>query len=824
MYGFLVLLPLTLIGLGVGWFIVSSPQVADYIEYATDVPDQTKRVQEMWANRELLANYRLWAQITAHVVTYAVLCFSLVATVRTISAPLPPDRPAGQRNLQLFLEVVFVALPSAVMLWIIGSDLYGDWHNGRDWHNWIEWLAIGILCVGLIVCIAITAKRLPLALFNSFAPPYQITKTDVVAVLCAILIIGTVAVFATYPISSVHVVGMFPVLMLVTAAAFFAVAAIFSRHASPVAVISSLITSVLFLHLTDQTLFPVREFRHGKVALSSGGKLTVEQAKEQRKIPDLTTAFQQWLEYRRPAIEEYKKKGKAYPVFFISAQGGGIYAAYHPAISLARLADYCPEFAHHLFGISSVSGGSLGAAVFAELMRSLSPAERGDPASPVMGCSQRREPVDYQVLQRKVDSFFGTDFLSPVIASALLFDVPTILVPQLRFGPDRARALEHGFEAAWQKLALSGPEAGLSSDFLGRWDATMAAPALFMSTTAVNFGIPILISQVDWSYNPSAGVVTKRTGKDVTAALHVKSSGLLQTVLDRLNRPADELEIGIANILNSRPDVQLATSTAAVLSARFPAVTPPGTIRRNDAIEVNRGGIYQNIRELQLTDGGFYDNSGGIVAREIINYLRKRLDDDPKLQPFKNDIRFHLIRFTDTPAKRQAIASPKAHIEIVAPFAAYDAVRVSRGVVLATPGATSVSNIYLLDEWYEGTLNWLLSNATKTNINKRSSWLKGSGNEVCCEVQYASSKSRPERIVLTEKEAEELKRTPTPHLSVAEFVPNAEHFERIFQALTLGVQPLSPPASTLPAPAATPAATPPPTPAPAPAEAAPVEK
>ena len=197
------------------------------------------------------------------------------------------------------------------------------------------------------------------------------------------------------------------------------------------------------------------------------------------------------------------------------------------------------------------------------------------------------------------------------------------------------------------------------------------------------------------------------------------------------------------------------------------------------------------------------------------------MDDDPKLQPFKNDIRFHLIRFTDTPAKRQAIASPKAHIEIVAPFAAYDAVRVSRGVVLATPGANSVSNIsniYLLDEWDKGTLNWLLSNRTKTHVNKRSSWLKGSGNEVCCKVQYASSKSRPERIPLREDQAEELKRTPTPRLSVAEFVPNKAHFERIFQALTLGVQPLSPPASALPAPAATPAATP------APAQAAPVEK
>jgi hypothetical protein len=795
MYGFLVLLPLTLISLGIGWFISSSPQVADYIQYATDIPNQTARVHEVWVNQ------RLWAQMAAHVLAYAVLCFALVATVRTISAPLPADRPAGLRRFQLFLELVFVSLPSTVMLWIIGRDLYGDWQN------LIDWFAVGVLCVGLIISITITAWRLPLELYDSFAPPNQTTKTDMVAALCAILIVATIAAFGTYPRYSVYLVGMFPVLMLVTAATFLAIAAIFSRHGSPVAVVSSLITGVLLLHLIDQTFFPAREFRHEKVSLSSGGKLTVKEAKELRKIPDLTTAFRQWLEYRRPAIEEYKKQGKTYPVFFVSAQGGGMYAAYHPAISLARLADWCPEFAHHLFGMSSVSGGSLGAAVFAELMRTLSPAERGDPASPVVGCSRTRGPEEYQVLQRKVDAFFGTDFLSPVIASALLVDAPTILVPQLRFGYDRARALEDGFEGAWQKLALSGPDAGLSSDFLGRWDPAIAAPALFMSTTAVNFGIPVLISQVDWSYNPSAGVVTRRTPRDVGAMLQVEGSGLLQTVRDRLERPDDELQIGIANMLDFRPDVQLATSTAVVLSARFPFVTPPGTIAKNEQITVSPGGIYQKIRELQLTDGGFYDNSGGIVAREIIHHLRRQLDHDPGLQPFKNDVKFHLIRFTDTPAKRQAIASEKAHIEIVAPLAAYDAVRLSRGVVLATPAGTTVSNIYLLDEWYEGTLNWLLSETTKTNINKRSSWLKGAGNEVCCEVEHSAHPGRRERMPL-EGHKEELERAD-PNLKLTPFVPNAEHFEKIFSFLETGVPPTvrrplrSPPAAP-PAPTSMP--------------------
>jgi hypothetical protein len=813
MYGFLVLLPLTLISLGIGWLIGASPQVKDYIEYAIDFPDQAALLKQIWVDK------RLWAQVAGHVLAYAVLCFVLIATVRTISAPLPPDRPAGLRNFQLLLEVVFVSLPSTVLLWIIGREVFGDWNN------WIGWLAIGVLCVGLVLSIAITARRMPLELYNSFAPPYQITKTDIAAALCAIAIVATIAAFATYPRYSAYLVGMFSALMLVMAATFLGIAAIFSRHASPVAVISSLITGVLFLHLVDQTLLPAREFLYRPVALGSGGKLDVKEAKNLRNIPDLTTAFQQWLEYRRPAIEEYKKKGRAYPVFFVSAQGGGMYAAYHPAMSLARLTDYCPEFAHHLFGISSVSGGSLGAAVFAELMRSLSPAERGDPASPVMGCSRLREPEEYQVLQSKVAKFFDTDFLSPVIASAFLFDVPTLLVPQLRFGQDRARALESGFEAAWQDRALSGPEAGLSSDFLGRWDATFPAPALFMSATAVNFGLPILISQIDWSYNPSAGVVTKQTPGDVGAALHVESTGLLQTVLDRLQRPDDELQIGVANILDFRPDVQLATSTAVVLSARFPFVTPPGTIARNEQITVSPGGIYQKIKELQLTDGGFYDNSGGIVSREIIDHLRRQLDKHPGLKPFKNDIRFHLIRFTDTPAKRQAIASERAHIELIAPLAAYDAVRLSRGVVLQPPTGTSTSYIYLLDEWYEGTLNWLLSDTTKTNIDKRSSWRKGSGNEVCCEVQLSSSTNRPERIPLSKEQVEELTRADR-QLNIREFVPNAEHFDRIFVLLNSGARPLS---SALP-PATTPAAPPSSPPAPpaamsvTPAPAAPPEK
>ncbi len=175
--------------------------------------------------------------------------------------------------------------------------------------------------------------------------------------------------------------------------------------------------------------------QEGSSVADKSAELGVADVKAQRKIPDLATAFHQWLEHRRPAIEAYKKKGSAYPVFFVSAQGGGMYAAYHPALSLARLTDQCPEFAHHLFGISSVSGGSLGAAVFAELLRALPATAPNDPASPSTSCSPTRGPEFDNALQTKVGEFFSTDFLSPVIASCIHFRHPEPLRPSAAVRP-----------------------------------------------------------------------------------------------------------------------------------------------------------------------------------------------------------------------------------------------------------------------------------------------------------------------------------------------------------------------------------------------------
>jgi hypothetical protein len=151
MYGFLILLPLTLISLFIGFLIASSPQLADYVAHITDI------VRE----QSLEAVARSWMMIGSYVATYAVLCFVLAATVRTISAPLPPDRPAALRVLQVLLEALFVAVPSMVLLWINGQAL------SAARHNWVNWLTVGVVCVGLLTTVAVTLARRPLELYAS---------------------------------------------------------------------------------------------------------------------------------------------------------------------------------------------------------------------------------------------------------------------------------------------------------------------------------------------------------------------------------------------------------------------------------------------------------------------------------------------------------------------------------------------------------------------------------------------------------------------------------------------------------------------------------
>jgi hypothetical protein len=130
---------------------------------------------------------------------------------------------------------------------------------------------------------------------------------------------------------------------------------------------------------------------------------------------DLGASFHAWLEARAD-----NKKFARYPVYVVAARGGGIYAAYHSAMFLARMQDYCPSFAQHIFAISSVSGGSLGAAAFAAL------AQESAHNKEENGCIERgdvkkiSDPASFSSHTTKI---LAADFLSPTLSAALFPDL-----------------------------------------------------------------------------------------------------------------------------------------------------------------------------------------------------------------------------------------------------------------------------------------------------------------------------------------------------------------------------------------------------------------
>jgi hypothetical protein len=176
----------------------------------------------------------------------------------------------------------------------------------------------------------------------------------------------------------------------------------------------------------------------------------------------------------------------------VAAAGGGAYAAYYTAMFLARLQDRCPNFAQHTFAISGVSGGSLGATVFAALAKQM--AKNGD----YIECNFNVPPKDGP-FEEKVREIFSADFLSPVLAAALFPDLLQRVLPFPVPSFDRAKALDATLEEAWQQ-ATQPKETGksevkaenpLKKTFLDLWTSKNneeAVPALILNATEVANG------------------------------------------------------------------------------------------------------------------------------------------------------------------------------------------------------------------------------------------------------------------------------------------------------------------------------------------------
>jgi hypothetical protein len=165
------------------------------------------------------------------------------------------------------------------------------------------------------------------------------------------------------------------------------------------------------------------------VAASIG---TAELAKDADHKKLLQQEFAKWLVKRRQGAERY-------PVFVVAAEGGGIYAASAIGFFLSQLQDRYPQFAKHVFAVSAVSGGAVGATLFHSLLKSDQPSD-GDTAAST------------QSMTSDVETILLADHLSPVVALVL----PDLFGKFLPFDRawTRASALEQSLICAHEGVSL----------------------------------------------------------------------------------------------------------------------------------------------------------------------------------------------------------------------------------------------------------------------------------------------------------------------------------------------------------------------------------
>jgi hypothetical protein len=247
---------------------------------------------------------------------------------------------------------------------------------------------------------------------------------------------------------------------------------------------------------------------------------------------DVLKAFDNWY-----ALVENQWPGETHPLYIVATEGGGIRAAYWTAAVLGEIQDQNPKFAAHLFAISGVSGGSLGAAVFEALL-----------AEPNFGA-----------FRGAGTEILAQDFLSPTLAAMLYPDLVQRFLPWPFPLLDRGRALELGWEKAWRDKMHNDR---FARSFVDLWSTRPNRrawmPALFLNGTSVEKGNRIITTNL------------RLTNHFIDAA----------EVAKRLSRSSTDIGCHIP------------LSTAAHMSARFTFVSPAG--RFPDGSHIVDGGYFEN--------------------------------------------------------------------------------------------------------------------------------------------------------------------------------------------------------------------------------------
>lgn len=340
--------------------------------------------------------------------------------------------------------------------------------------------------------------------------------------------------------------------------------------------------------------------------------------------PSVVEDFRAWTRIRRAGRP-------GWPIYIVAAEGGASRSAWWTAHVLATL-DYASdgEFSRHVYAISGVSGGSLGAAAFVGLL-----AERGDSkpafskplAFPDLGhCWDMRQNRDEYPTPAQAECFLGEDFLSPTLGYMLYPDLLQRIVPVPINSWDRSLGLEQTWQNDWAHLFGARQVSEDPPLAVGKFGETLDA----------------LYQSAEWRTDvPLLFLNTTRAGTGRSA---------LQSPV---SIPSTELDDVFDHRLRTRG---LPLATVVHNSARFPLVSPGGEVE-------TRNGDYWDA----LVDGGYFENSGAATLAELIRALQAPpKQDETRLDAELANV--HVIFIMNDPAGGTPLFEPPPHRDAPLPL------------------------------------------------------------------------------------------------------------------------------------------------------------
>lgn len=315
--------------------------------------------------------------------------------------------------------------------------------------------------------------------------------------------------------------------------------------------------------------------------------------------PPFTTAAKTWMQLRVDSAMRHgwRPGQEPIPMVFVLCDGGGARSARWVTDVLGQMDSLSNGgFRQHLFTLSGASGGSVGNLVYhALLQRGVAPERIGQEADLVTGAD---------LLSFTVARWMGSDLLN------LLFPpLGDTLVGDWRPLEDRAAGVEDALIRAGRiaRLALDTPMATGFAQHL---------PLLCINTTRVQDARPAVIA----SFNLTGD--SAFSGRlDVLAGLPAGSA--------------------------------ISMAASAVLSARFPYVTPGGSVPQRTCDD---HGQCTGLRSDLFVDGGYFDNSGAGLVKEMLVELECSQELWPLYQWFRPVV-LHISNGDPGPTEPQRVNS-----------------------------------------------------------------------------------------------------------------------------------------------------------------------